>query len=116
MFIIYGIPNCDTVKKARAWLTEQNIEYTFSDFKKSAPSAELLKTWIDAFGLDVVINKRGTTWRKLSTEDQAACAAVKTALPILLANLSMIKRPILMKDDQPIFIGFDPSLWQAKLK
>lgn len=112
MIEVYGIPNCDTVKKARVWLTENHIDYTFQDFKKIDLPETTLTNWIQTFGLDTVINKRGTTWRKLSGDEKALCADPSTAAPIILSNLSMVKRPIVVVDSQASLIGFVVDDWQ----
>lgn len=111
MIKLYGIPNCDTVKKARAWLKGNAIEYTFEDFKKIEITTDMLSTWIATFGLDKLINKRGTTWRKLSADEQSACTEIDTAIPIIITHLSMIKRPIVTHNDQGILIGFSIESW-----
>ncbi|GAA5101612.1 Spx/MgsR family RNA polymerase-binding regulatory protein [Wohlfahrtiimonas larvae] len=111
MIEVYGIPNCDTVKKARVWLTDNNIEFTFQDFKKITVETATIQNWIDAFGLDVVINKRGTTWRKLSDDEKALCESADTVIPLILSNLSMVKRPILVQDGKAVLIGFKAEDW-----
>lgn len=116
MIEVYGIPNCDTVKKARVWLTENRIEYTFQDFKKVTIEDTTISSWIDAFGLDTVINKRGTTWRKLSDTDKTLCENAESALPIILSNLSMVKRPIVSIDGKPVLIGFTADDWAKQFQ
>lgn len=111
MIEVYGIPNCDTVKKARVWLTDHQIEYTFQDFKKITVSEALVTEWINAFGLEVAINKRGTTWRKLSDNEKSLCENTDTALPIILSNLSMVKRPIIVSNNKAVLIGFNIDDW-----
>ncbi len=108
---VYGIPNCDTVKKARKWLTEQGLEYNFIDFKKSSPTAEQIKQWVDAAGIEVVLNKRGTTWRKL--DDATKATTDESALIKLMSEQpSMIKRPIFEFNGQ-IEVGFTPDTQSA---
>ncbi len=116
MIEVYGIPNCDTVKKARTWLTDHQIEYTFQDFKKIEVKDATVMSWIEAFGLDTVINKRGTTWRKLSDDEKTLCENAETALPIILSNLSMVKRPIVAIDDKPTLIGFNADDWTKQFQ
>lgn len=95
MTTLYGITNCDTVKKARTWLSEHHIDYEFVDFKKSAPDADLIKSWLKDIDLAVLLNKRGTTWRKLSSEQQALAATQEGAIKLMVENPSLIKRPLL---------------------
>lgn len=104
MTTLYGIPNCDTIKKARKWLTEHHIEFNFHDFRKEGVDESQLKTWFEAKGVDVVINKRGTTWRQL---DEATKSDLDTAKAIKLAmeNPAVIKRPVLIHDEI-VHIGF----------
>ena len=99
MTILYGITNCATVKKARLWLDENNIAYQFVDLKKTPPTAEQLKHWLAYIPLDTLINKRGTTWRKLTPEQQAH---------LMREHSSIIKRPIL-EHNHHVFIGFDTA-------
>lgn len=103
MIQMYGIPNCDTVKKARKFLEAKGVEYTFFNFKKEAPNKTMLKRWKSFFG-ELPANKRGPTFRKIKEEYESANAAGKEAL--LLENLSAIKRPILEKDGKVLAIGF----------
>ncbi|VAW66362.1 FIG138056: a glutathione-dependent thiol reductase [hydrothermal vent metagenome] len=104
MTILYGIPSCDTIKKARKWLNENNIDYRFHDYKKLGVPEKELKTWVKKFGWEVILNKRGTTWRKL---DDALKESVdeKAAIQIMLNNPSIIKRPVLVKN-KIILVGF----------
>lgn len=95
MTILYGIPNCDTVKAARQWLSEQQIEYIFSDFKKQPPTAETLTLWLQHIPLSQLLNKRGTTWRKLTAEQQLQAAETAGAVALMAAQPSLIKRPVL---------------------
>jgi len=110
----YGIPNCDTVKKARSWLDAQGIEYAFHDYKKEGADAAKLSDWIAAKGVDVVLNKRGTTFRKLSEADKAAADDSKAAVALLADNPSMIKRPI-VEYTGGILVGFKEAEWAAAL-
>ena len=86
MVTLYGIPNCDTVKKARAWLTARGVMHTFHDFKKAGVPADRLPAWIKATGLDKLLNRQGTTWRKLEPATQAGAAYEAGALALMLAN------------------------------
>jgi arsenate reductase len=114
MIIVYGIPNCDTVKKARAWLTEHRVEHHFHDFKKQGvPQAELDR-WLTAAGWEAVINRKGTTWRQLDEAVRAGVTNAAGARALALANPSVIKRPVVQWDDR-ITVGFDAAAWRARL-
>ena len=102
---IYGIKNCDTVKKSLKLLDEGNKSYEFVDFKKSPPPEDKIKKWIELKGKDVVINKRGMMWKKLP-EDKRSNLSVQSALKIALETPSIIKRPVVEVDNK-VFIGFD---------
>jgi Spx/MgsR family transcriptional regulator len=110
---LYGIPNCDTVKKARSWLVAKEIAYTFHDYKKQGADPARLLGWIAAAGLDQVVNRAGTTFRKLSAEDQAALGG-DDAAAVLAANTSVIKRPI-VEYPGGLLVGFKEAEWAAKL-
>lgn len=109
----YGIPNCDTVKKARKFLDGKGAEYTFHDYKKEGADPAKIAAWIDAHGVDVVLNRRGTTFRKLSDAEKTDIDAAK-AVRLLEANPSMIKRPI-VEHDGGILVGFKEETWSAAL-
>lgn len=110
---LYGIPNCDTVKKARTWLETKGIAYTFCDYKKQGADPAQLARWIAAAGLDKVVNRAGTTFRKLSPEDQAALAG-DGAPDVLAANTSVIKRPI-VEHPGGLLVGFKEAEWSSIL-
>lgn len=110
---LYGIPNCDTVKKARAWLDAKGIAYTFHDYKKAGADPARIAEWIAAAGRDKVVNRAGTTFRKLSSEDQAALAG-DGAPDVLAANSSVIKRPI-VEHPGGLLVGFKDAEWSALL-
>jgi arsenate reductase len=95
---LYGIPNCDTVKKARSWLAEQGIVHAFHDFKKAGVSRELLQQWLKTLPQDVLINRRGTTWRGLAQEKKDAVVDQESAIALMLEAPSVIKRPVLDRD------------------
>ncbi|MCB9982973.1 MAG: ArsC family reductase [Rhodospirillales bacterium] len=111
---IYGIKNCDTMKKALSWLDENDIEYNVHDYKKSDADADILKKAITAHGWDNVINRCGTTWRKLPDEIKNAMNENK-AIEIALENPSIIKRPLLVHKSH-IELGFSPDAYQAIFK
>ena len=113
---LYGIPNCDTVKKARRWLDEQNIAYVFHNFKKEGVPEDGLTRWVESLGLESVVNRRGTTWRKLSDEQKALVETGSAeAHCLLMEESSMIKRPIL-ESGAIILIGFNIEDWSKALK
>jgi Spx/MgsR family transcriptional regulator len=114
MITVYGIPNCDTVKKARAWLTDRGVEHHFHDFKKQGvPEAELDR-WLAALGWEALINRKGTTWRQLDENARAAVTDAASARAVAQANPSVIKRPVVRWDDG-ITVGFDAASWTARL-
>lgn len=94
MIRLYGIPNCDTVKKARRWLDEQGIDYSFHDFKKQGLAEDLLRAWVAELGWDALLNRRGTTWRKLPEEVRAGIDE-SAAIQLMLDNPSLVRRPVL---------------------
>lgn len=114
--IVYGIPNCNTVKKARTWLADHGIDYEFHDFKKQGISAEKLNTWCSAFGWEKVLNKKGTTWKKITAEQQAKVTDQASAVALLIENTSAIKRPVIEQNGKPILIGFDEDVYTNLLK
>ena len=111
--ILYGMPNCDTVKKARVWLTEHKIEHVFHDFRKDGLSASRLQTWTQQVTWDRLLNTRGTTWRKL-TEAERADPNPASAEALMLAYPSLVKRPV-VETGNGLLVGFDPAVWQAAL-
>lgn len=114
--IIYGIPNCNTVKKAQTWLTENGFSFEVHDFKKKGVTETLLHQWCDTFGWDRVLNKKGTTWRKLAPEVQQGVVDQASAIKLLLANTSAIKRPIVEVDGKPVLLSFDEDQYREVLK
>ena len=114
--ILYGIPNCNTVKKAQVWLKAQKIDFEFHDFKKKGVSAYLLKKWFSAFGWQKVLNRAGLTFKKLSLEQKAEICAEEKAIAYLLKNPGAIKRPILERNGKPVLMGFDEKEYQDKIK
>lgn len=110
---VYGIKNCDTVKKARAWLDLHGIAYEFVDFKKTPPSADDISRWCRALGVNVVLNRRGTTWKKLAASVQNSADSAPGAIAIMIAYPSAIKRPII-ETGSDFLIGFDEAAYQAQ--
>lgn len=107
---LYGIPNCDTVKKARAWLAQQGVAHVFHDYKKQGVPAALLDAWIGALGWEVLLNRKGTTWRQLDPARQAAVRDAASARALMLAQPSVIRRPVLVRGDT-LRVGFDADDW-----
>lgn len=110
MIVLHGIPNCDTVKKARAWLAERGIEYRFHDFKKEGVPADRLPAWLEQVGWDNVLNRKGTTWRKLDAATQAGVHDAASACALMLREPSVIKRPVVDWGARTT-VGFDPQAW-----
>lgn len=108
---IYGIPNCDTVKKARVWLDQHGVAYAFHDYKKAGVDRAQLQDWVDAHGWQTVLNRAGTTFRALPESDKADLTAGR-AIDLMLAQPSMIKRPVLDLGDRTL-VGFKPELYEA---
>lgn len=110
---MFAIPNCDTVKKARTFLEKNKIEYTFIDLKKSRPTNALIQTWSNYLG-ELPVNRKGTTYRKYKEHFDELDRLGK--IEFLIANPSIIKRPVLMNKDQVIALGFDEQHYQEQLK
>lgn len=114
--IVYGIPNCNTVKKAVDWLKENQVDFEFHDFKKKGVTASKLKEWFDVFGWEKVINRNGLTFKKLSKDQQSLINSEESAIPYLIENTSAIKRPIVEVNGRPVTLGFVPTEYEAALK
>ena len=108
--IVYGIPNCDSVKKARTWLTEQGLAFEFHDFKKQGVPEAQLQNWLQACGWEVVLNRKGTTWRKLDATVQSRVQDNASAKALMLEHASVIKRPIVVKG-KDVTVGVNPERW-----
>ncbi len=109
--IMYGIKNCDTVKKARAWLDAAGVAYSFHDYKTLGVDAAQLTAWVDALGWEIVLNRAGTTFRGLAEADKARLDAAK-AVALMVAQPSMVKRPI-VQGDGALLAGFKPEVYAA---
>ena len=109
MITLYGIPNCSTVKKARAWLEARGLDYAFHDYKKAGASQSKLKQWSKAAGWEAVINRSGQTFRKLPDADKSGLSETK-AIKLMVAGPSMIKRPI-VEHDGGLLVGFNEEEW-----
>ena len=113
MTTLYGIPNCDTVKRARAWLTEHGVEHAFHDFKKQGVPQDRIDAWIAELGWEALVNRKGTTWRGLDEATRAAVVDASSARALMLAHASVIKRPVVAWP-QGHSVGFDPAAWAAR--
>jgi arsenate reductase len=106
---LYGIKNCDTMKKAWTWLDQHGVAYDFHDYKKAGIDRATLEGWVRRMGWEVLLNRAGTTFRKLPDADKAGLDAAK-AVDLMLAQPSMIKRPVLAVGDD-LYVGFKPDTW-----
>ncbi len=111
--IVYGIPNCDTIKKARQWLQAHELEYQFHDYRKNGVDASLLQQWAKQVGWESLLNRRGTTWRKLPEKTRDSINE-KAAIKIMLEHPAIIKRPVLVKGKK-ILVGFDEAEYKKLL-
>jgi arsenate reductase (glutaredoxin) len=114
MLTLYAIPNCDTVKKARSWLDGQNIPYAFHDYKKQGVDVDSLARWCAALGHETVLNRAGTTFKKLADAEKENLDQAK-AIRLMLAQPSMIKRPLL-EGDGKLLIGFKPENYEKAFR
>jgi len=110
---MYGIKNCDTIKKARDWLAGHGRDYDFHDYKASGIDRDRLQGWVDRLGWEVLLNRAGTTFKKLPDADKTGIDAAK-AITLMEAQPSMIKRPVLDVDGD-LLVGFKPDIYQARL-
>ena len=107
---LYGIPNCDTVKKARTWLDGRGVAYTFHDFKKLGLPKTAAQAWLKELGADTVINRKGTTWRSLDDAQKQQADNAAGALALITAQPSLVKRPVLDRDGA-LSVGFSPDTY-----
>lgn len=112
---LYGIPNCNTVKKARDWLDSKHIAYEFHDFKKQGVSQQLLESWLAQLPHEKLINRAGLTWRGLDYNTKAGIVDNASAIALMQAKTSLIKRPVLVKDGKIICLGFDETTYKELL-
>lgn len=108
---LYGIPNCNTVKKARNWLAEHGVAYEFHDFKKSGISEDTLQQWLSQVEWEKLVNRAGMTWRGLSDVEKAAVTDNASAIKLMQEKTSVIKRPVLVKDGQVLNLGFTEAAY-----
>lgn len=114
MITMFGISNCDTIKKAKKWLETENVEFTFHDYRKQGINSALVETFVSSLGAEQVLNKRGTTYRQLSDADKVNIDD-KKAVALLVEHPAMIKRPILLVNNE-YHIGFKPEQYEAIFK
>ena len=112
--VLFGIQNCDQVRKAKSWLTANAITFTFHDFRVAGVSQELLDSWLVHLPWDSLINRRGTTWRQLSEEQRKGVVDQASASTLLLANPTLIKRPVVISG-KTVLVGFNADLWATSL-
>jgi arsenate reductase len=112
---LYGIPNCSTVKKARTWLTDHGMDYVFHDFKKLGVPPDQIPVWLATVGWETLVNRKGTTWRKLDDATRAAVVDPATASALMLAQPSVVKRPVVVWHDGRVSVGFSPESFASHL-
>ena len=112
---VYGIPNCNTVKKGLDWLKENQVEYEFHDFKKKGITKEKLQQWTKVSGWEKLLNKKGTTWRSLPPEEQQKITDEMSAIELMIEKPSIIKRPVVEKG-RKLLVGFDEILYRESFK
>jgi arsenate reductase len=113
MLTLYGIKNCDMVKKARRWLEDHGVEYQFHDFRQDGLEEDKLTNWVEQLGWETVVNKRSTSWRNLSDKDKAI-STNQHAIKLLLANPTLIKRPV-VQNSKALLVGFNEAEFKKQL-
>jgi arsenate reductase (glutaredoxin) len=116
MYTVYGIKNCNTVKKGLDWLSKHKIEYQFHDYKKEGITKAKLKAWADQVGWEALVNKKGTTWRQLDAAVQANVTNAKNAIELMAEKTSVIKRPLIEVKNKVVLLGFDEAEYKSTLK
>ena len=113
--IVYGIKNCDTVKKSLDWLKANQVDYEFHDYKTEGISKAKLKSWVKQVGMDTIFNKKSSTWRDLSDAEKANITTDEAAIALMAEKNSIIKRPVIEKDNKVVAVGYDEAAYKAKL-
>jgi arsenate reductase (glutaredoxin) len=113
-YTVYGIKNCDTVKKALRWLDEHNVRYVFHDYKSKGISEAKLKEWISQLGREALVNKKGLTFKQLPEETRSGLTSNAAAIAIMKEKTSLIKRPLIEKGKDVHALGFDPGEYEMK--
>lgn len=111
MVLLYGIPNCDSVKKARTWLNEHHIDIEFHNFKQTPPTIQQIKAWLNDIPLSTLLNKKGTTWRQLTPEQKAKAETTTDAIQLIHDYPNLIKRPILIHNHKA-YCGFQAAFYE----
>jgi Spx/MgsR family transcriptional regulator len=114
--VLYGIPNCDTVKRARAWLADRGVAVRFHDFKREGVPAQRLEVWLDVAGWERLLNRKGTAWRALDESMRNGVSDRPSAQAVMLAHASTIKRPVVEWGKDAVTIGFDADDWTQRLR
>lgn len=112
MYTVYGIPNCDTVKKTTDWLTAHKITFSFHNYKKEGITASKLKSWCKQKGWEVLLNKKSSIWRGLDTTEQSKITTEKAAIALMAISSSIIKRPVIENGETIIVVGFDEKEYE----
>jgi arsenate reductase (glutaredoxin) len=113
--VLYGIANCDTVKRARAWLAERGADHRFHDYKKAGVPLDRLDDWLRTLGWERLVNRSGTTWRKLPEAEREAVHDAASARAVMAANASVIKRPVVEWPDGSVTVGFEAQEWARRV-
>lgn len=115
---VYGIPNCDQIRKTRQWLADEGIDFRFHDYRKDGLDRDTLAAWVAEVGVEPLLNRRGTTWRALSDAEKAAAASTDEAIALMLAQPALIRRPVIHISTQPaqVLVGFSADALKAALK
>ena len=113
MITLYGIKNCDTIKKARRWLDDNHVDYRFHDYRVDGLDADLMQKFIAELGWEALLNTRGTTWRKLDEKHRASINNADSAAALMLEMPAIIKRPLLWAPGKPMLLGFKESQYQT---
>jgi arsenate reductase (glutaredoxin) len=113
--IVYGIKNCNTVKSALGWLNEHSIDFDFHDYKAKGITRDKLQQWCGQVGWEALLNKRGTTWRQLEESVKESIRSEEQAITLMMEKTSVIKRPLIEKQDKVLLLGFDELLYQRTL-
>jgi Spx/MgsR family transcriptional regulator len=112
---LFGIANCDTVKRARAWLAGHGVACEFHDFKKAGLGSDAIDAWLAVVGWERLLNRQGTTWRKLDEAQRSAVLDVASAKALMLAQPSLVKRPVVHWPDGRFSVGFDAADWATRI-
>ncbi len=115
MLDVYGIRNCNTVKKALAWLDEHGVDYRFHDLKREGVDEDRLRRWVEALGWEALLNRKGLTWRRLSEDERARVTDAESAMALMREKPTIIKRPVVERDGEAILLGFDADAYAEAL-